>query len=184
MTQSLNGEGQTAPLTRKVKLATVDPSSERSMEIDEEERLAIMRLLDLRDLSNARLDYRLRQTSGKRVHLIGRLRADVVQTCVVTLEPVPAQIDIPVDVEFWPPEKIDALQRRAEDPSQAAVIDWPEPIDGDAIDLGPLVYETLATALDPYPKKTGARFQWSDAKDPAEMPKNNPFAVLKGLKKS
>jgi hypothetical protein len=55
MTQSLNREGQTAPLTRKVKLATVDPSSERSMEIDEEERLAIMRLLDLRDLSNARL---------------------------------------------------------------------------------------------------------------------------------
>lgn len=184
MTQSLNEEGQTAPLTRKVKLATVDPSSERSMEIDEEERLAIMRLLDLRDLSNARLDYRLRQTSGKRVHLTGRLRADVVQTCVVTLEPIPAQIDIPVDVEFWPPKKIDALQKRAEDPSQAAVIDWPEPIDGDAIDLGPLVYETLATALDPYPKKTGAQFQWSDAKDPVEMPKNNPFAVLKGLKKS
>ncbi len=184
MTQSLNEDIQTSPLTRKVKLGTVDQGSERTMEIDEDERRTIMQLLDLRDLSNVRLDYRLRQTSGKRVHLTGRLRADVVQTCVVSLEPVPAQIDMPVDVEFWPLDKINALQQRADDPSQAAEIDWPEPIDGDNIDLGPLVYETLATALDPYPKKTGAQFEWSDAQATSETPKNSPFAVLKGLKKS
>lgn len=184
MTQSLNPTTQVSPLNRKIKLAMVDPSIERTIEIDDDERQAVMELLDLRDLSGLRLDYRLRQASGKRVHVTGRLKADVVQTCVVSLEPVPARVDIAVDGEFWPPEKISALRERADDPSQAAAINWPEPIDGDVIDLGPLLYETLATALDPYPKKTGARFEWSDSKVSAETPKNSPFQVLKGLKKS
>lgn len=184
MTQSLNEDLQPPPLTRKVKLATVEPSVEKTVEIAEDERKAIMGLLDLLDLQGLRFDYRVRQAAGKRVHVTGRLRADVVQTCVVSLEPVPARIDVPVEAEFWPPDKITALQERAEDPAQAGEIDWPEPIEGDAIDLGPLVYETLATALDPYPKKADAEFQWSDPKPMAETPKNNPFAVLKDLKKS
>jgi len=81
-------------------------------------------------------------------------------------------------------EKIAALQKRAEDPSQAGEIDWPEAIEGDEIDLGPLVYETLATSLDPYPKKAEADFKWSNSEQSGETPKNNPFSVLKGLKSS
>ena len=184
MTQSLNEDTQPPPLTRKVKLATVEQGAEKTIEIDSAERTAIMALLDLVDLEGLRFDYRLREGRGKRVHLTGRLRADVVQTCVVSLDPVPASIDVPVEADFWPPEKIAALHERADDPAQAGEIDWPEPIEGDTIDLGPLVYETLATALDPYPKKTGAQFEWTDSKQSAETPKNNPFAVLKGLKKS
>jgi uncharacterized metal-binding protein YceD (DUF177 family) len=184
MTQSLNEDLQTLPLTRKVKLATAEPGVEKTIEIEEDERKAIVDLLDLVDLANLRFDYRLRHGAGKRVHVTGRLRADVVQTCVVSLEPVPATIDVPVEAEFWPPNKIAALEDRAEDPAQAGEIDWPEPIEGDTIDLGPLVYETFATALDPYPKKTDAEFEWKDTKEAVEMPKNNPFAVLKDLKKS
>lgn len=184
MTQSLNEDQQPPPLTRKVKLATVEPGADKTIEIGEDERKAIMDLLELLDLDGLRFDYRVRQGAGKRVHVTGRLRADVVQTCVVSLDPVPARIDVPVQAEFWPQDKIVALQERAEDPAQAGETVWPEPIEGDAIDLGPLVYETLATALDPYPKKTGAEFAWSDPKPLAETPKNNPFAVLKDLKKS
>lgn len=184
MTQSLNEDLQPPPLTRKVKLATVEPGAEKTIEIDEDERKTIVDLLDLVELDNFRFDYRVRHGSGKRVHITGRLQADVVQTCVVSLEPVPAKIDVPVEAEFWPPNKIAALQERADDPAQAGEIDWPEPIEGDTIDLGPLVYETLATSLDPYPKKTGAEFEWKDTRQTAEAPKNNPFAVLKDLKKS
>ncbi|MDJ0513574.1 MAG: DUF177 domain-containing protein [Methyloceanibacter sp.] len=184
MTQSLNEDLQPSPLTRKVQLAGVERGADKSIEINEDERSAIMELLDLVDLGAVEFVYRLREGRGQRVHLTGRLRADVVQTCVVSLEPVPAVIDVPVEAEFWPPEKIAVLHERAEDPAQVGEADWPEPISGDAIDLGPLVYETLATALDPYPKKTGAQFDWTDAKQGAETPKNNPFAALKDLKKS
>lgn len=182
MTQSLNEDQQPPPLTRKVKLTEIEQDMERAIEIDEAERSIIMALLDLQDLKGLSFSYRLRRGSGKRVIVEGRLRAHVVQTCVVSLEPVPAEIDVPVEAEFWPPEKIAALQEETEDPTHASEVEWPEPIEGDAIDLGPLVYETLATSLDPYPKKTGARFHWSDRAEGAETPKNNPFAVLKNLK--
>lgn len=184
MTQTLNDNPQAAPLTRKVKLGTIEPGAEKTIEITDDERAAIMGLLDLQDLSGFRVDYQLRQASGKRVLVTGRLRANVVQTCVVSLDPVAAVIDVPVKAEFWPPDKIEALRARAEDPSQAGEIEWPEPLDGEGLDLGPLVYETLATALDPYPKKTGAAFQWSDNSQSAEAPRNNPFAALEALKKS
>lgn len=184
MTQTLNEDLQPPPLTRKVKIGTLEPGAEHTIEIGENERKAIMELLDLLDLEELKFTYRLRLGSGKRVHVTGRLQADVVQTCVVSLDPVPARIDVPVEAEFWPSEKIEALQERAEDPGQAGEIDWPEPIEGDAIDLGRLVYETLATALDPYPKKAGIEFAWKDTSETAETPKNNPFDVLKNLKKS
>ncbi len=48
--------------------------------------------------------------------------------------------------------------------------------------LGPVVYETLATSLDPYPKSAGASFQWSQ--DGPEEHENGPFAGLKRLKDS
>ncbi|ODR99051.1 hypothetical protein AUC68_07885 [Methyloceanibacter methanicus] len=184
MTQNPNEDLQAPPLTRKIRLGEIDQNADKTIQIAESERETIMALLDLRDLAGLSFVYRLRPGSGKRVLLTGRLEADVVQTCVVSLEPLPAHIDVPVKAEFWPPEKIAELQARAEDPVQASEIDWPEAIEGDAIDLGPLVYETLATSLDPYPKKAGVDFQWSDAKQDAETPKNSPFAVLKDLKDS
>ena len=184
MTQDLNEDLQTLPMTRKVRLGEIDSATDKTIEISEEERETIMALLDLKDLGRLSFVYRLRQGTGKKVLLTGHLQADVVQTCVVTLEPVPARIGVPVEAEFLPMEKIAALQKRAEDPSQAGEIDWPEAIEGDEIDLGPLVYETLATSLDPYPKKAEADFKWSDSEQSGETPKNNPFSVLKGLKSS
>ena len=182
MTRSVNEDLQPPPLTRKIKLADAVDGIEKTIGIDESERAAIMDLLDLRALDGLEFNYRLRQGSGRRVHLSGRLQADVVQTCVVTLEPVPARIDTPMEAEFWPPEKISALQERVDDAAQTDEMDWPEPIEDDAIDLGPLIYETLATSLDPYPKKPGARFEWSEGDPEEQTPQNGPFAALKSLK--
>lgn len=184
MTESLNEDLQESPLTRRIRLVDVADGVEKEITLDETERTAILGLLDLKGLENLAFTYKLRQGGGRRIHLSGRLRADVVQTCVVTLDPVPAAIDVPVEADFWPVEKIAALQERADDPAQTGEVDWPEPIEGDAIDLGPLVYETLATSLDPYPKKPGAQFEWSEGEPNGEAGENGPFAALKGLKNS
>ncbi|BDG72020.1 YceD family protein [Roseomonas fluvialis] len=89
----------------------------------------------------------LRPEPGGGVMVTGMLRADVVQSCVVSLEPVAQRVEDAVALRLLPP---------GEDPS-----DDPEgpdeiPIEGDTADLGEAMAEQLALALDPYPRAPGA----------------------------
>ncbi len=110
--------------------------------------------------------------------LEGTLGASVVQTCVVTLEPVTTRIDQTVRRRFLP----SAALRGAEiviDPSEDDEI---EPLT-DRIDLGLIAIEALALALPAYPRKPGAVLGavafGGDGPDEAE-PK--PFAALAALR--
>jgi len=179
----MNQELEGPPLTRKIRVAEIEENAEQAIVLTEAERATIKALLELVELEDLRFGYRLRSGAGGRVHLSGHLKAEAIQTCVVSLEPVPVTIDMPVDIEFWPAPLIEDLERKAEDPSQAGLLDWPESMSDGTIDLGPIVYETLATALNPYPKKDGASFQWSQAERDAEAPESGPFEALKQLKK-
>ena len=50
--------------------------------------------------------------------------------------------------------------------------------------LGPVAYETLATALDPYPKREGVSFDWSQGEpNQAQEGQSGPFAALAALKR-
>jgi hypothetical protein len=48
--------------------------------------------------------------------------------------------------------------------------------------VGRIVYETVSAALDPYPRKSGAEFTWSDPREAEAAARANPFALLKKLK--
>ena len=64
------------------------------------------------------------------------------------------------------------------------MLDWPEPVRNGTIDLAPVIYESFATALDPYPRKEGADFAWNQG-PPAEILAEKapgPFAALGKLK--
>ena len=51
------------------------------------------------------------------------------------------------------------------------------------IDLGVVAYETLATSLDPYPRKPDAAFDWADDENAGEEASEpGPFDVLRTLK--
>jgi uncharacterized metal-binding protein YceD (DUF177 family) len=168
---------------REVKVDDIEDGEEGFVEANDGERRAIARVLDLQALKSLTFAYRLRRHGGGRIGLEGRLRAAVTQTCVVSLEPVESDLDVPVDMEFWPPSLIDQLEREAAD-SDHALRDWPEPILDGKIDLGPVVYETLATALDPYPRAEGASVDWQSSEPRAEGGEkaDSPFAVLARLK--
>ena len=176
-------EGEQAPpLSREIRIVDIEDNVPKTIEVTAAERETIRALIDLVALEALSFDYRLRRGGGGRVHLSGRLTADATQTCVVSLEPLHAIVDVPVELEFWPEPLVADLERKAEDPGQAGLLDWPGTIVDGRIDLGPVVYETFATALDPYPKKEGARFQWSQ-EDGADTAPSGPFAALKELKK-
>ena len=112
---------------------------------------------------------------GSRVHVAGRLRAKVGQTCVVTLEPMQSDIDEPVDLMFAP-----SHASRAEAEIEVSLEgEPPEPLAGDTVDLGALATEFLVLGIDPYPRKKDVEFA------PVTIGEEGPkaFAALEALKK-
>ena len=105
----------------------------------------------------------------------GRFAATVVQQCVVTLEPVTNRVEGEIAQRFAPDVEPDtaeiAFDALAEEP--------PEPLSGGAAELGELVVEHLALALDPYPRAPGAQaaLPGEDGEGAA-----TPFAKLRDIK--
>ena len=88
----------------------------------------------------------------------GTLRAQVEQACVVTLEPVASAIDETFDVAFWPEEDMPRARERRARPGRRAAD--PEPIVAGQIAVGRVVFECLAGAIDPFPRKPDATLDW------------------------
>jgi uncharacterized metal-binding protein YceD (DUF177 family) len=118
----------------------------------------------------------------------GRFKAEVVQSCVVTLEPVHQTVEESFTQRYLPehmiaPDVPEMSEREVEIDLEAE--DAPEPMAGNGVELGEAVAERLALALDPYPRKPDAAFQ-PPAEEPGDAPesKPNPFAALEKLKKN
>ncbi|MBK8458182.1 MAG: DUF177 domain-containing protein [Phyllobacteriaceae bacterium] len=107
----------------------------------------------------------------------GRVVADIVQSCIVTLEPVPATIDAAIDGVFVPENSRLAVPTYGEILVDPEGPDAPETFSGDSIDVGALVEEFFELAIDPYPRAPGAAFGESETGDGAM----NPFAALAKL---
>jgi hypothetical protein len=85
----------------------------------------------------------------------GSLDADVVQTCVVTLDPVENAVHEEIEEYFAPDAGAGA--GLTGDSNEATDIEI-EPLANGRVDLGALATEYLALGLDPYPRKPGVTF--------------------------
>ena len=158
-----------------------DTGLHRDFEADRAEREAMAEVAGLRNILSASASLDLMLKRGGRVHVTGRVRARIGQTCVVTLDPIENEIDEDIDLMFAPPEQISQLSDLVEEAaeSDAEIPDPPEPIINGAIDLGRLATDALFLAVDPYPRKPGAVFEpHMEAADPED----HPFAALKALR--
>jgi hypothetical protein len=148
---------------------------ERQISANGEERAALARRFGLVAIDRLEAELALRRAGNGVIHVNGTVRAEVVQSCVVTLEPVPARVEERFVADFAdtaePPAEADEIDFDAADP--------PEPIRNGHIDLGELAAEHLALGLDPYPRAPGASLP-GDASpaEPADRP-INPFSILK-----
>lgn len=172
------------PLSKFLRVDEIRDGEERTIDINRAEREAIATLLDLVALDDLRFTFRFHRRGEGRLALRGTLAAAVTQTCVVSLEPVENTLEIPIEIEFWPRHLIEDRAETIDEAASHGTLDWPEPIIDGKIDLGPVIYETLATGLDPYPKREGVSFTWSepDAEDASADRPESPFAALKQLK--
>jgi hypothetical protein len=153
----------------------------REREAAPDELARIARALDLVACASLRTAYTLVPTVGGRFRLSGRLRAEVSQACVVTLDPVASTIDEGFDVTFWPEEEMPAPRGGEVDMDEEAD---PEPIVVGQIDVGRIIFECLAASIDSFPRKPDAALDRSSAHprdDEAGKP-DSPFAILAGVK--
>ena len=120
----------------------------------------------------------LKACGGGKYRLTGHIEGRVTQSCVVSLEPVPARILEDFQVEFWPPELIGPP---ADGEQGVLEADIPEPIEHGRIAIGRLVFEHVAACLDPYPRAPEATFD-AAAHGVGADKVANPFAVLAKLK--
>jgi uncharacterized metal-binding protein YceD (DUF177 family) len=171
------------PLSRIVRIDDLKDGEERAIEVTPSERAAIAALLDLVALDQLSFTYRFYRRGEGRFVLQGTLAASVTQTCVVSLEPMASALQVAVEIEFWPAPLVDQLAASAHETASHGMVDWPEPILEGKIDVGSVIYETLATALDPYPRRQGVSFEWpGEAEAPGTEQARNPFAALAQLK--
>ncbi|MDF2798180.1 MAG: hypothetical protein K0R85_924 [Devosia sp.] len=115
------------------------------------------------------------------IRVLGRLNARIVQPSVVTFEPVTQEIDEPVDRVFLPePDQAHKATPGSELFIDLEDDDFPDHIDGPEVDLSPLLIETLALAIDPYPRLPGESLDALGVVAPPED--QGPFASLRQLK--
>jgi uncharacterized metal-binding protein YceD (DUF177 family) len=167
------------PWSVVVRLHEISEGGRRvAIEADAPTRAALADALGVDSVQRAAATFELNQHGPDGVHVVGRVRATVCQSCIVTLEPVVNEIDEEVDVDFAPEPK--AVARPKSEEEAPSSIEGPEPLVGDSIDVGALATEYLILGVDPYPRKPGIAFDAPKAEDAAE---GSPFAALAALKK-
>ena len=139
------------------------------VEAEAAERAALARRLRIEEVAALACRFHLRRV-GETVLADGALEARVVQSCVVSLEPVEQEVRELFALRFVP-----AGQERADDDPEAADELGYE---GGRIDLGEAAAEQLALALDPYPRHPDAVLEGGE--DEEEIA--HPFARLAELK--
>jgi uncharacterized metal-binding protein YceD (DUF177 family) len=162
-----------------------DQGIERTLSPNMEERQAIAAWLRVQVVESLDATVHVKRRSEDHYAYDARFEAKLVQACVVTLEPVPAQLSGEFHRDFRVRPKASAKKRRHVEDSPAAVelsglddeeSDW---LDQHEIDLAAPVLEELTLALDPYPRAPGAEF---DVLPEEAAIRDNPFAVLEKLK--
>ena len=142
----------------------------------EDERREIAERLGLASLA-ALQAHAVLERDGAAVTATGRLAAKVEQPCVATGEPVPAAIDEPFEVKFLP-EPDSAHDAEVELGADELDVVFH---DGARIALGAALVDTLALALDPYPRSANADDALRAAGVLSEE-EAGPFAALAALK--
>lgn len=182
-------ENVSSKISRLVALGDIPEGGEIfRLEASPEERAALAKRFDLLDLPSLDAEGKITASDhGQRARVEGIVRAHVVQSCVVTLEPVDADIEERfVRAYVNAPTETDGgeivVDMTEDDP--------PDPVVGGRIDIGEAISEVLGLALDPYPCVAGAELppestaaEGSEERNRGKSGRESPFSALNGLLK-
>ena len=143
---------------------------------DAEARAGLIARFDLAALDILDADIALSR-DAKGVLAVGRFRSELAQYCVATGDPVATKLDEPIAILFIPEPLVGAnteIELEADDCDTMFH-------DGQGVDLGEAVAQSLGLALDPYPRSPDAQKHLKAAGVKAED-EVAPMGALSGLK--
>lgn len=111
------------------------------------------------------------------INASGTLKAEIVQTCAVSGEDLPVSINTPLLFRFVPAQTIEEEELELDESDCDEI-----PFDGEVIDLGEAVAQSLALSIDPYAAGPDAEAARKRAGILSED-QAGPFAALAALKK-
>ncbi|HEU5481607.1 MAG TPA: YceD family protein [Sphingomicrobium sp.] len=162
----------------RIPLDSIGDGERVDLIADEAERKAIAERLSLESLDRLEANVTLGRDAG-RIHACGRIRASLEQSCVATGDPVAEHVDDCFDVVFMPEPQSAAAAEEIELAEEDCDVVFH---DGSAIDLGSAIADTLALALDPYPRSASAEAALREAGVLTEQ-RASPFGALARLMK-
>jgi uncharacterized metal-binding protein YceD (DUF177 family) len=182
------------PFSRPITADRIPAAGQKSLvEASQAERKALAEFYGVEEIRRLVFACEIKPKGKGGFYLKGRLEGELVQSCVITLEPVEESVVETIELEFRPPGAIDEPRMDVLDLTDAELAGKgaPEPLNDGVIDIGAVAAEFLASAMNPYPRKLDAAFCWSDESDDESAGGKsgggrgqNPFAVLEKLKRS
>ena len=158
--------------SRRIEAGRLRDGGERvTIAATEGERAALAQRLGIEAMALLEASVGLTPVGAGMVAAEGEVRARVTQVCVVSLEPFEQALEIPLRLVFRPGTEADLVADQTIDPESEDEV----PYEGGRFDLGEAVVETLALALDPWPRSPGAVLELPPPTGPAGT---GPFAVL------
>jgi len=164
--------------SRKMRVSGIGSGKvERFVEANEAERAGLAALFGLPGIAALSGEFLLTPERGGVIGATLRLAARVTRVCVVSLEEFEAEVREVAALRFVPAV---AVKEGAEIELDPESLEGPDEIyfGGEVIDLGAVLGEQLALALDPYPRKPGAALPAEVAGEGA----GNAFSVLGRLR--
>lgn len=167
------------PILSRVVNVAEPPAADIAIVAGEAERQKLATACDVMAVNSLSATVTLTPGAKGGVTVDGRVVADIVQMCVVSLVPIDQHIDETFSVRY-----IRGAEPQPK-PGSEIVIDatLPDPPDilaGPTLDVGELVEEYFALAIDPYPRAPGAALsaEFAAEEDHGEA---SPFAALAAL---
>jgi len=171
-------------LTRVVHLHDLaDGPVELRINVDEASRSALAERFGLDSLMmlNAQV---MASRHGRGLRVEGHFSAQPVQRCVVTGKAVVSNVAESFTVVFLP--EIAEAEAAGNGGIDVEATEDYEPLTSDRVDVGEVVAQSLALALDPYPRSAEAcpvgEGGFRDDGDKEDEEPDTPFAVLKNLR--
>jgi len=161
----------------------------RQMKATSEQCAAIAGALDILAVEELSAVLEVVRWGANGLSVSGRFHGRIVQTSVVSLDPVIEEVSEELDLKFAPEgERNERPVASAEIVVDPLTEDPPEILGEQGVDLGHVVIEHLAMAMNPYPRKAGEEFVADEVLSPTEREESgeetdNPFAVLEALKR-